>query len=255
MMDGEALELAVMPAGGPSVVISQPMYFPWPGFFEQMALADIYVWLDDAQCSNRSFTNRIQVKHKDGRKWMTIPLDGRRTETLILELRTTDDAWRKSHSNLLKQSLSGAAERDAALALYDKAVVHPLLVDCLIASCEDLAEWLDVRPQKILRSSSLSISSRSSQRILDIVKAVGGTRYITGHGAAQYLDHMEFERQGISVEYMDYSLTPWAQQHGEFTPYVTSLDLVASAGKEARTYLHPQTVPWRDFLAAKGLPV
>tara|TARA_R110000868_G_scaffold10429_5_gene51223 strand:+ start:9666 stop:10433 length:768 start_codon:yes stop_codon:yes gene_type:complete len=245
----------VMPKDGPSVVISQPMYFPWPGFFEQMALADIYIWLDDAQCSNRSFTNRIQVKHKDGRKWMTIPLDGRRTETLILELKAAGDAWHKSHRNILQQSLGGAAELDTALALYDKAVAHPVLVDCLIASCEVLADSLDVRPQKVFRSSDLSISSRSSQRIFDLVKAVGGTRYITGHGAAEYLDHLEFERQGISVEYMDYSLTPWPQLHGDFMPYVTALDLIATAGEEASSFLHPRTVPWREFLKSKGLPV
>ncbi|MFT7595258.1 MAG: hypothetical protein ACI8R4_002586 [Paracoccaceae bacterium] len=44
------------------VVISQPMYFPWAGFLAQLALADVRIWLDDAQFSNGSFTNRVQVK-------------------------------------------------------------------------------------------------------------------------------------------------------------------------------------------------
>ena len=56
-----------------SVVISQPMLFPWPGLFEQLALADVYIYLDDAQFSKGSHTNRIQVKWRDTMKWMTIP--------------------------------------------------------------------------------------------------------------------------------------------------------------------------------------
>ncbi|HOX52645.1 MAG TPA: WbqC family protein, partial [Fibrobacteria bacterium] len=32
-----------------TVVITQPMYFPWVGLFEQIRLADEIVWLDDVQ--------------------------------------------------------------------------------------------------------------------------------------------------------------------------------------------------------------
>ena len=38
-----------------TVVISQPMYFPWVGMLEQMRLADVFVHLDDAQFSKGGF--------------------------------------------------------------------------------------------------------------------------------------------------------------------------------------------------------
>ena len=56
------------------VVISQPMYFPWFGFMAQMSLADVFIWLDDAQFSKGSFTNRVQVKTDNGLTWMSVPL-------------------------------------------------------------------------------------------------------------------------------------------------------------------------------------
>jgi hypothetical protein len=40
-----------------TVAISQPMYLPWPAFIEMMKLADVFLWLDDAQFSKGSFTN------------------------------------------------------------------------------------------------------------------------------------------------------------------------------------------------------
>ena len=38
-------------------------------------LADIIVHYDDVQFSKGSFTNRVQIKTKDGFKWMTVPLE------------------------------------------------------------------------------------------------------------------------------------------------------------------------------------
>lgn len=234
------------------VVISQPMYFPWPGFFEQMALADVYVWLDDAQFSKGSFTNRIQVKLGGDRKWMSIPLEGKGTKAIIGDLRPGIENWASSHRELLRQSFKAAPARDEALAIFDRAVTAPRLVDCLVASAEEPALALGVRPASIFRSHEMNVPGQSWQRVLDLVKAVGGTKYITGHGAAHYLDHMEFERQGVEVAYMDYSLTEWPQANEPFTPYVTVLDLIAAVGEDARRYLRPKTVSWREFLARRA---
>ena len=50
-----------------SVVISQPQLLPWPGFFELIASADVYVHLDDAQYA-KGFINRVQIKHSAGKQ-------------------------------------------------------------------------------------------------------------------------------------------------------------------------------------------
>jgi hypothetical protein len=59
-----------------SVVISQPQLFPWSGFFELFAAANIYLHLDDALFSRGGFLNRVQIKHLGGSKWMTVPARG-----------------------------------------------------------------------------------------------------------------------------------------------------------------------------------
>ena len=85
--------------------------------------------------------------------------------------------------------------------------------------------------------------------MLNLVKAVGGTTYITGHGARNYLDHEGFEAAGVEVEYMDYAPRPWPQSLTEFTPYVTGLDLVANVPADKRAaHLNPQTRAWRDVM-------
>ncbi|MBX3509095.1 MAG: WbqC family protein [Parvibaculum sp.] len=234
------------------VVISQPMYFPWPGFFEQMMLADVYIWLDDAQFSKGSFTNRIQVNINGHRKWMTIPLEGKGTMTPISGLRAAGNTWVASHREMLRQSLSRLPARAAALEIFEKATSGTLLVDCLVQSAALPASYIGIAPGVVRRSSEMGVSGASWQRVLDLVKAVGGTTYITGHGAAAYMDHEAFEREGVSVEYMDYSKTPWGNAENFVSPYVTILDLIAAEGKGAVDCLRPRTLGWRRFLETRS---
>lgn len=229
------------------------MLFPWPGFFEQLMLADAYAYLDDTQFSKGSFTNRIQLKYAGDRRWMTIPLAGKGTFQTIAELAATDGAWKASHRALLVQSLAAAPYRDDALAVFDAAYAREGLCDLLIASIEEPARYLGIGAARtVVRTSALGVEGKSWQRVLDLVHHLQGTVYLTGHGAAHYLDHAAFEAAGVAVEYMRYSLTPWPQGDGPFSPYVSILDLIAWCGPQARAHLNPASIPWRTFVHAEG---
>ncbi len=47
---------------------------------------------------------------------------------------------------------------------------------------------------------------------------------------------------------MDYRKTPYPQLHGEFTPYVSILDLIANTGGESGDYINSGTIYWKEFL-------
>ncbi|WP_295556574.1 WbqC family protein [uncultured Hyphomicrobium sp.] len=238
-----------------AVVITQPMLFPWPGFFEQLMLADTFIYLDDAQFSKGSFTNRIQVLRGNERAWMTIPLAGKGSFQKISDLSAAGDDWKASHRALLCQSLIDAPYIDDALAIFDAAYSRPSLIELLIASIEEPARYLGIGTgRRILRTSGLGIEGTSWHRVLDLVLSQSGQRYLTGHGAANYLDHAAFEAHGVAVEYMNYSRTRWPQPGGSFTPYVTVLDLIARTGPAAHRHLNAATLGWRDFLKQEKVP-
>ena len=68
------------------------------------------------------------------------------------------------------------------------------------------------------------------------------------NGGVDYLDHELFNEVGIAVEYMDYEKCEYPQLYGEFTPFVSALDLLANCGQEGRDVIAPQTVCWKDFI-------
>jgi hypothetical protein len=233
------------------VVVSQSMYFPWTGLLEQVRLAEIFVHYDDVQFA-RGFLNRVQVKTDKGCRWITVPLRdyhrGQKIDEILVDDRVD---WRQQHRDILRQACRQAPFRDEMLALVDSVFGRPFrtLADVSRASLLALVEYFDLRSnRRFLDSRDLGIKGSGSQRLLDIVVAAGGATYLTGHGARNYLDHALFERAGISVQYMNYRCIPYPQLHGLFTPYVSSLDLIANCGKQGISVITSQALDWRQFL-------
>jgi hypothetical protein len=96
--------------------------------------------------------------------------------------------------------------------------------------------------------TDLGVSGSGSARVRNVVAALKGTTYITGHGARHYLDHGLLESSGIRVEYMNYRRFPYPQLHGEFDPHVSALDLVANCGREGVRYVSSSTLHWKAFI-------
>jgi hypothetical protein len=234
------------------VVISQSMYFPWVGFLEQLRLADVFVFYDDVQFSKGSFTNRVQVKTAGGSRWMTAPLPGLRLGQRIDEvLLDSQRDWRIQHRDMLRQAYQDAPYLNDMLALVDDVFARPLttLSDLARASVLALAGYFGLTSKlRILDAAALEIGGSSSTRVLDIVRSLSGTTYITGHGARNYLDHAAFENAGIAVHYMQYRCVPYPQLHGAFTPYVSGLDLVANCGRDGAAVICSEAIDWKEFV-------
>lgn len=233
------------------IVVSQAMFFPWPGFLEQVRLADVFVHYNDVQFSKGGFTNRVQVKTANGVRWLTAPLSGLVLGQRIDEVRLDERRnWRERHLAMMRQAYAAAPYRDDMLALLDAVYSAPCESIAILSdlSLQALCNYFDIgRQARFMRVGELGIGGAGSQRVLDIVTALGGDTYVTGLGARHYLDHQAFERAGIQVEYMDYSKAPYAQLHGPFTPFVSSLDLLANCGREGAKLIQPKTLSWREF--------
>jgi hypothetical protein len=219
---------------------------------EQMRLADVYVHYDDVAFSKGSFTNRVQLKVPSGSPWLTIPLQGLHFGQVIRDVRTPAGDWRQRHISRLRQVYAETpfSEEMLELVRYVYAAPSDRLCEIVITGMHALADYFDIRPPRILRSSELGISGASSRRVLDIVRALGGDTYVTGLGARRYLAHEMFDQAGIAAAYMRYEMRPYPQQYGPFTPYVSALDLVANLGRAGRAVIASSTMPWREAMAA-----
>jgi hypothetical protein len=233
-----------------TLVVSQPMFLPWIGLFEQIRLADVFVHYDDVQLpQGRSLISRVQIKTANGIHWLTVPIDRAKSGKLIKDVITFDEQdWRSKHLKSIRHAYGHASHFQSMFALSERLYSYPSarLADFNIAATEQIAALLGLTPQ-FMRSSSLAVDGASTQRLVNLCEATDCDVYVTGHGALNYLDHEQFERRRISVRYMDYQKVTYPQLHGSFTPYVSILDAIANCGDRTRDLLCSEAVYWRSF--------
>ena len=232
------------------VAISQPMFFPWVGMFEQIKLADVYVHYDDALLPlSGGLTNRVKIKTANGSVWMTIPIL-RPSEQMISEVQFDNvKNWRRKHLQMLEQCYARAPFANDMLeivkSVYDLKTNY--LMEFNIFALEQVSRYFNFDTSFEL-SSKYKVAAKSSEKVMELVRRVKGEVYITGHGAFDYLDHELFEQNRVEVQYMDYKRTPYPQLHGDFDPHVSILDLIANVGVEGSKLITSGTTYWKNFI-------
>lgn len=237
-----------------NIVISQPMFFPWKGLFEQLALCDVFVHYDDVQFpQGRSFMNRVQIITNSGIQWLTIPIDRKKSGKNINEtVISYSNDWQNNHVKTLRHIFSHAPFRNDVIEIVHDVYFryrYENLSELNIYAFEKIASYLELDGKVFYRSSKLNIPGKSTQRLLDICKTLKAKKYITGHGAKNYFDHDLFESEDINVDYMNYQHEFYKQQYQtDYTPYVSILDLIASQGDKSRDYLVSKSQNWKEFI-------
>lgn len=233
------------------VVISQPMFFPWIGIFEQIRLADVFIHYDDVQLPRgRSFVSRVQIKTSNGPEWLSAPLRRDSSRISIRESRFCEATdWRAKHLRALEKNYAAAPFSDEMLALAREAYAFEsdLVADFNINAIGLLCRYFGLTAE-FDRSSRHPTDHTSSEHLLHLVQTFHGDTYITGHGAKAYIDHELFDRNGIGIQYMDYCRTSYPQRFGPFDPHVSMLDVAANCGPGGRDLICSGTVNWKDFI-------
>lgn len=233
------------------VAISQPMYMPWYGIFEQIKASDIFVHYDDVQLPTASsFMTRVQINSFHSIKWLNLPvsrLDGR--HSLINRCEIQNDKWRKKHLLTIEYAYAKCPFYEDAKKLVTKIIEYPdnNLASFTAHSVEVIASYLHIKT-KFIKSSELSVPGHASQRILDICKHLDATAYITGLGALNYLRHEDFEEHGIKIFYPEYSCAQFSHINSDFTPYVSIIDFIAHKGPEAVSMFQTKFDYWRNYI-------
>ena len=86
------------------VVILQPSYIPWRGYFDQIRRADLFIFYDDVQYDKHGWRNRNQIKTAQGKQWLTIPVHSKGvTEGIPIKDVRIDWSrpWSRSHLKAL----------------------------------------------------------------------------------------------------------------------------------------------------------
>ena len=85
-----------------------------------------------------------------------------------------------------------------------------------------------------MRESELDIVGKSTQKLVNICKALDAETYISGSGGKNYLNEKLFHDENIKLKYQNYKPVLYQQNLSkDFVPNLSIIDLLANSGKDS----------------------
>jgi hypothetical protein len=225
------------------LAVLQSNYIPWKGYFDLMAMADLFVVYDSVQYTKNDWRNRNLLPSPTGPTWLTIPIaTAGRADQSINEAVIGDRRWARKHwqtvAHLLVRRPAFADYREVWQAWWVEAGSYELLHDVNVFFLRRLADQLGIEtPIVDDREYELPADSPTG-KLVRLCQHVGADRYVTGPAGLNYLELERFTQQGIAVDVIEYGPYPtYEQSSDEFRHGVSVLDLLASVGSDAGAHL------------------
>jgi len=219
------------------VAVHQPNFFPWLGYFDKMIRSDVFIVLDDAQFPKKGGTwmNRVQFLRSGVGTWLTAPVDrsysGFRS---VAEMRFAGDAnWRACVWRTLEQSYETAPCWGEVREVVFELVHRPVdsIVEYNLGAIRALASAMGVACPTIRLASEFGLEAGGTERLIQLVRAVGGSEYLCGAGSGGYLEPMMFVDSGVRLHLQNFRHPRYPQNNSHtFVAGLSVIDLLANLG-------------------------
>ena len=223
------------------IAILQSNYIPWKGYFDMIATADEFILYDDMQYTRRDWRNRNQIKTPQGLHWLTVPVKVKGKYDQKIRDTEIDGSDRASaHWKTIVQNYRRAPHFNDVSVWFEPlylAESYTHLSPLNHRFIETICNYLEIKT-KLSDSWDYTLLDGKSERLADLCAQAGGTEYISGSAAKDYIEESVFTDIGIKLTWFDYAGYPeYPQLWGDFNHGVTILDLLFNCGKDAHRYM------------------
>ncbi|MBW1612523.1 MAG: WbqC family protein [Deltaproteobacteria bacterium] len=211
-----------------------------------MNKSDIFVFFDDVQFARgKTYTSRTKILIQGKEAWLTVPVEHKSGKYLIKDIRVGDKlSWMKKHIKTLEVNYKKAHFFEDVFSIiryvYDN-FNSEYLIDLNIELLREFRDYLELKTMFVLSSDICGKSDSDPQtRIINMIKVLKGTKYISGTGAGskKYLNEETFKKEEIELDWFTYSPKDYIQMNNmHFTPYLSMTDLLFNMGRESVNYL------------------
>jgi hypothetical protein len=221
------------------VAIHQPNFFPWLGYFNKIARADLVLIMDNAQFQKTggTWSNRVRLLVGGAPAWVTAPVvrsyHGVRS---VREMQLNEGApWRTKLSKTIENNYRQAPFFESVFPRLSELINNPTsqLAEYNTAAVTSLSAALGIDPAKFVLGSTIQAEGSATDLLVSMIKAVGGTAYLCGGGAEGYQEDEKFAAAGLRLIYQDFRHPVYTQRGTkEFVPGLSVIDALMNCGFE-----------------------
>ena len=223
-----------------TVSIHQPNYFPWFNYFYKIFKSDIFIFLDRVTYpksgnSMGSYCNRVYIASEDEARWLACPVKRESGVQLICDVKIRD---REEHLKNLNIIYANYKNHEYFKEFF------PVLEGIFLQSVETLGEFNVNAIMQLCgfigiktifkKQTMLNAEGTSSQLLINLIKEVGGTVYLSGTGGSKtYLAPVFFDENNFEMRFLHPISLIYPQKNvTEFIPNLSIIDVIMNYGKE-----------------------
>ena len=192
------------------VSIHQPHYMPWGGYFNKIYNSDVFVLLDTVQFEKNGWQNRNKIKTNQGEQWLTVPVKHKLGQK-IYDVEISGSKWIKKHIKTIEQNYKC---RDNDNWKTIRSILEKNYNKLSDLNCELVSKICNILgiTTSLLKASELGVDGNNADdRIINIVRKIGGTVYLAGIGGKNYMDlkkypftvQLQHHYEGESISIID----------------------------------------------------
>jgi hypothetical protein len=223
------------------VIITQSNYIPWKGYFDSIAMSDVFVIYDHVQYTKRDWRNRNLITTPTGPQWLTIPVINKGMyNQSIEETKVSDTNWAEKHWKSISLNYNKAPYFQIYKDIFENhffSCNEVYLSKINLLFIKEINKILGINTP-IRFSSEFSFSGSKTDCLIQICKQLGATHYYTGPAAKNYINESLFQEANIKLTYIDYSGYPtYKQVYEPFNHFVSIIDTIFNTGPSIHQYL------------------
>ena len=229
------------------ILITQPTFLPWLGYFDQIRIADKIVLLDSVQYARRSWQNRNRLTNQSGKEIMiTLPLKKAPRETKIKDIEVSKSFNLENLLKTIKSSYLNAENIEESLSIIKKSFkkntinnkvylreINRQFIEnvCNLGSINHDITWSSDLEEKISYNTP-------TERLLEICKLFSAKTYLSAPGAKDYMANEGFKFRDSNIKIQWHSFNQVSYLNKGFKPYMSVVDYISHIPiKKLKNYL------------------
>jgi hypothetical protein len=233
------------------IAINQSYFFPYLGYFQLIASADVFVAYEHVAYTRRSWISRNRLQGKSPAPYyISLPIAKRPPEGLLLSNVMLADTATYKMNKLMKRIKADYKSAPFFTETYDwleemlaeapcQDGLHQFNVHCINAICARLKittrlslshndlKWVE---EELAQNSEEDKKWRTTERIRLISGHFGADTYVNLPGGQILYDQDDFRQKKLTLEFLSMPEYTYQQFEQPFVPYLSILDTLMHCG-------------------------
>jgi hypothetical protein len=202
----------VTAAGGAKILaVMQPYLFPYIGYFQLLAAADLFVTLDDVTYIKQGWINRNRLLQQGKAAWFTVPVSGAGSHVSIGDVpvdRVRYAHWRRKFLQSVRHGYACAPFYSALMDVVDRVLpsVQPPDMRMSVIATESLLAVMDYLGIRVRVTASSAVPNPAGlggvERVLSLCTHFGTTHYVNAPGGIALYDRDLFRQRGVELGFL-----------------------------------------------------